>query len=125
MHVMSSSTADAPRVMPRYPVYILSKDRYQYERAYTARVLAADGVPFIFAVESHQVDDYRRLCDQLKVPSEYVHDIEFSNLGLGCSSVRNWITDHARDHGHARQWQLDDNSRLFYRLYRGQLIPVR
>lgn len=104
-------------VLPRYPVYVLSKGRYQYERALTARFLAADGVPFILAVETPEVDAYRQLCDRLGVPAEYVYDIGFHDLGQGCSSVRNWITDHARDNGHARQWQLDDNSRGTYRLY--------
>jgi len=113
------------KAMPRYPVYILSKDRFQYERAFTARAFATDGVPFILAVESHQVEEYRELCRTLGVPEDYVHDIGFSNLGMGCASVRNWITDHARDNGHARQWQFDDNVRLFYRLYHGIRLPCR
>ncbi len=115
----------ADLVLPRYPVYVLSKGRYQYERAFTARFLARDSVPFILAVETPEVDHYRRLCDRLDVPDDYVHDIGFQDLGLGCSSVRNWITDHARDHGHARQWQLDDNSRDTYRVYKQQRIRCR
>jgi hypothetical protein len=115
----------ADLILPRYPVYILSKDRYQYERAQTARALTRDGVPFILAVESTQVDEYRALCRQLEVDESCVHDIGFADLGLGCSSVRNWITDHARANGWERQWQLDDNSRGFYRLYRRERIPCR
>lgn len=114
-----------PQILPKYPVYILSKGRYQFDRALTARSLAGDGVPFILAVETHQVDQYRALCEQLNVPTSYVHDIGFDNLGMGCSSVRNWITDHARDNGWERQWQLDDNSRGFYRTYRGKRLPCR
>lgn len=110
------------RQLPRYPVYILSKGRYQVERAMTARSLAEDGVPFILAVESTEVEQYRELARTIGVPESYVHDIGFHDLGQGCSSVRNWITDHARDNGHERQWQLDDNSRGFYRIYRQQRI---
>lgn len=113
------------RILPRYPVYILSKGRYQYERALTARSLARDEVPFVLAVETPEVDEYRKLCETLGVPTEYVHDIGFSDLGMGCSSVRNWITDHARENGHARQWQLDDNSYGFERFYRGKRIWCR
>lgn len=116
-------TDTTEKVMPRYPVYILSKNRYDYERALTARFLARDGVPFTIAVETAQVDDYRRLMDRLGVPDEWVADIGFDNLGQGCSSVRNWITDHARDNGFKRQWQLDDNSRGVYRLYQKMRIP--
>lgn len=122
--------ADAPAAeetvtLPRYPVYVLSKDRYQLDRALTAKTLARDGVPFHLAVESHQVDDYRRLCDQIAVDPASVLDIGFRDLGMGCSSVRNWITDHSRANGDARQWQLDDNSRMFYRTYKARRIPCR
>lgn len=115
----------ADPALPRYPVYILSKNRYHYKRALTARALAHDGVPFILAVESTEVDHYRELARQIGVDPACVHDVGFHDLGEGCASVRNWITDHARDNGHARQWQLDDNNRGFYRIIRGDRIYVR
>lgn len=113
----------AERLLPRYPVYVLSKDRHQDTRALTARFLANEGVPFTLAVESHQVEEYRALARRLEVPEEWVADVGFSNLGQGCSSVRNWISDHAREAGHAREWQLDDNSYGLRRWYRGKRIP--
>lgn len=109
--------------MNRYPIYVPSKSRYQYDRALTARTLAEDGVPFYLAVESKEVDAYRELCRRIDVPEEWVLDVGFDDLRQGAAPARNWICDHARAGGHARHWELDDNSYRFYRLYRGQRIP--
>lgn len=107
----------------RYPVYIPSKGRYQYERALTARALTEDGVPFLLAVESAEVEEYRGLCRQLGVPEDWVLDVGFDDLRQGAAPARNWIGVHARASGAERHWELDDNSYRFYRLYRGQRIP--
>lgn len=115
----------ASALKPRYPIYLPSKGRWQIERAITARILARDEVPFILAVESTEVDQYRALCRELGVSEEYVHDVGFSDLGQGAVPVRNWITDHARDNGFERQWQIDDNCEAFARLYRGERFYCR
>jgi hypothetical protein len=112
-------------IMPRYPVYILSKGRYQIERAFTARQFVKDKVPFTIAVETPEVEVYQALCKALGVPTSWVADIGFSNLGQGCSSVRNWISDHAKANGFEREWQFDDNDYGFYRVYKGKRVPCR
>jgi hypothetical protein len=119
------SDSKADHRLPRYPVYVTTKNRYQWERAVTARMLAQDGVPFVFTVETPQVEQYRELARRLEVPEDCVLDMGFQDLGLGVSSARNWCLDHARSIGAARHWQLDDNSAYMYRVFKGDRYHVR
>jgi len=101
-------------IMPRYPIYIPSKNRS--DKCLTARYLARDNVPFRLVVEPQELETYSQVFpkDQLLVLPQnggYVH------------YVRNWIKAHATKEGHAWHWQLDDNMRGFYRRFRGYRLP--
>lgn len=107
-----------PSTLPRYPIFIPSKGRYQPDLALTARCLMNDGVPFYAVVEEEEREQYEAL-----VGPERVLVLPFSNLGLGSIPARNWIKDYATASGAERHWQLDDNIVEFRRLYRGERIP--
>jgi len=102
-------------ILPRYPVYIPSKGRY--DRCLTAKFLATDGVPFHLVVEPQERDEYAR-----RFGGERVLVLPFSDLGQGSIPARNWIKEHATAAGHARHWQLDDNMRYVTRRYRERRI---
>jgi hypothetical protein len=100
---------------PRYPIYVPSKDRS--DTAFTVGCLQRDGTPFRLVVEPAQEDEYRKAwpeADLLVTP----HD-DMKLLG-----VRNWVRDHAEAEGHARHWQIDDNVRHFFRMYRGERLRI-
>lgn len=101
--------------MPRYPVFIPSKGRAT--ACLTAKFLAADGVPFRVVVEPQERDAYAAV-----VGEQRVLVLPFSNLGQGSIPARNWIKDFATAEGHKRHWQLDDNIKSIYRMYRGKRI---
>jgi hypothetical protein len=103
--------------MPRYPVYIPSKGRF--EKGYTAEVFARDGVPFWLVVEPQEADAYREVWGE-----DRVLVLPWDDPG-SVIPARNWIRDHAESEGHARHWQFDDNIRAFYRFYRKQRVYVR
>ena len=48
------------KTLPRYPVFIPSKGRWQNRAALTARCLAAEGVPFRLVVEPGEADQQAR-----------------------------------------------------------------
>jgi hypothetical protein len=96
-----------PKPLPRYPVYIPSKSRY--DTALTMDFLEADGVPFTIVVEPPDEPLYRARFDTYQHVSILV--TPFQNLGQGAVPVRNFIRDHATAAGHAFHWQLDDNMR--------------
>ena len=97
--------------MPRYPIFIPSKNRYQHERALTARCLMADGVDFKMVVEPSEADEYAKLCGAERLIILPRDDFQLYN-------ARNFIKDIASEDGHFRHWQIDDNIRTFRRFYR-------
>lgn len=100
---------------PRYPVYIISKGRW--ESRLTARALAAIGVPFLIVVEPQEFNQYAAV-----IHPSCILTLPFSNLGQGSIPARNWVWEHSIGEGHARHWIMDDNIRTFYRLNRNSKI---
>jgi hypothetical protein len=95
---------------PRYPIYVVSKGRW--ESRLTAKALTARNIPFRIVVEPQEFDAYASVID-----AENILVLPFSNLGQGSIPARNWVWEHAISSGHARHWILDDNIREFYRLH--------
>lgn len=102
---------------PKYPVYVISKGRY--ERPLTARALASIGVPFRIVVEPQEVELYAKA-----VGRDVVLELPFSNLGQGSIPARNFVWEHSIAAGGERHWILDDNIRGFFRLNRNLKTPV-
>lgn len=98
--------------MPRYPIYVISKGRYQ--NPLTARFLIADGVPFHMVVEPQEADAYAAAVGRTRLLV-----LPFSNLGLGSIPARTWVWEHSLSRGHERHWILDDNIQCVYRYYNG------
>ncbi len=103
---------------PRYPVYIVSKGRW--ESRLTSKALEKMGVPYRIVVEPQERDDYAAVIDPAKVLA-----LPFSNLGQGSIPARNWIWEHSISEGAVRHWILDDNIRWFARVYRNKKIRVK
>lgn len=104
--------SDLPK--PRYPIYVPSKGRWA--NPLTAKFLTADEVPFRMVIERSEYDAYRRA-----LPNAELLVLPFENAGTSVPA-RNWIKDHAVAEGHERHWQLDDNMRGAYRLWRGKRV---
>jgi hypothetical protein len=102
-----------PSVLPRYPVYVISKGRH--DTGYTAKFLLHDKVPFKIVVEPQERDAYASAFG-----AENLLLLPFSNLGLGGIPARNWCWEHAKESGAARHWILDDNIRSIRRNFRGK-----
>lgn len=100
---------------PRYPVYIISKGRF--EKCLTAKYLVNDKIKFNLVVEPQEADEYIK-----RFGKERVLILPFSNLGLGGIPARNWVWEHSKSNKHLRHWILDDNISYFMRRYKGQRI---
>jgi hypothetical protein len=105
----------AERLIPHHPIYIPSKGRYTKGRALTARLLLRDGVPFHMVVEEPERAAYEAI-----VGPDRVLVLPFTDQGL--IAARNWIMDHAIEHGAERHWQLDDNMAAFFRMWGGKRV---
>lgn len=109
------STSD--KNMPRYPIYILSKGRW--ESRLTMKALDRMGVPYRVTVEPQEYDKYAAV-----LPEDKLLVLPFSNHGKGSGPARNWCWEHSITEGHKRHWLLDDNIREFWRYNHNNRIRV-
>lgn len=103
---------------PRYPVYVISKGRW--ESRLTVKALEAMRVPYKVVIEPQEHDSYAAVIDPAKILV-----LPFSNLGAGSIPARNWVWDHASATGASRHWILDDNIDGFYRLNHNLKVIVK
>ena len=104
-------------VDPRYPIYIISKGRW--ESRLTSRALEAMKVTYRIVVDPQEYDDYAAVIHPDKILT-----LPFSDLGQGSIPARNWVWENAVASGANRHWILDDNLNCFYRLYNNIKILV-
>lgn len=93
---------------PKYPVYIISKGRWNSRL--TSKALDKMSVPYHIVVEPSEYDNYANVIDPDKI---YI--LPFDNLGQGSIPARNWVWEHSISIGAERHWILDDNIRAFRR----------
>jgi hypothetical protein len=96
---------------PKYPLYIVSKGRW--ESRLTSKALEKMKVPYHIVIEPQEYKDYASVIDPSKILT-----LPFSNLGQGSIPARNWIWEHAIKSGAKRHWILDDNISWFGRLHK-------
>jgi hypothetical protein len=102
---------------PRYPVYIISKGRW--ESRLTSKALEAIGVPYHIVIEPQEYPEYAAVIDPKRILT-----LPFSDLGQGSIPARNWVWEHALTGGSDRHWILDDNLRWFARVHRNKITKV-
>lgn len=107
----------SPVVTPRYPIYIISKGRW--ESRLTSRALEYMQVPYRIVVEPQEHHHYAFGIDPAKILV-----LPFSNLGQGSIPARNWVMEHSIQEGHKRHWILDDNIDGFFRFNHNLKVPV-
>lgn len=120
MEMLHQSQVDAPAVTVepnKYPVYIISKGRY--ESRLTAKALEKLGIKFRIVVEPQEYDAYAAVMSKDKILV-----LPFSNLGQGSIPARNWVWEHSISIGAERHWILDDNMDGFYRMNDNKKIKV-
>lgn len=103
---------------PKYPVYIISKGRW--ERRQTAKAMEVMNVPYKIVIEPQEYDNYASVIDKDKILV-----LPFSNLGQGSIPARNFVWEHAISIGAEMHWILDDNMDSFYRLNRNMKLIVK
>ena len=119
---------------PKYPIYIISKGRYENGLRLTQEMLEKFGVPYRMVVEDSEFDAYAENVPEEKIialPKDfrenplYAVRCEVTDTLGGSIPVRNFVYEHAKAEGHKRHWILDDNMAPIYRLNRNKKIEVR
>lgn len=102
---------------PAYPIYVISKGRW--ESRLTSKALEKMHIPYKIVVEPQERAKYAAVID----PEIILSPCDFSKLGQGSIPVRNWVWEHAISTGAERHWILDDNIEGFYRLNHNLKTP--
>ena len=120
----------------KYPIYIVSKNRWQKERSKTANFLTANKIHFNIVVERDQYKQYKEAMDEnycrvLIIPNRFflqykthdeVGDAKGKSKGSGCA--RNFAWEHSIKCGHKKHWVMDDNIASFYSFYNNRKLRV-
>lgn len=114
---MNKRYANEKQILPKYPIYVISKGRAQTRL--TSKALEYMGVPYSIVIEQQEYDEYAEVIDKEKILV-----LPFSNLGQGSIPARNWVMEHSIATGAKRHWILDDNIRGFYRRNNNRKIQV-
>jgi len=104
----------------KYPIYIISKGRY--DNPLTARALDLCNIQYKIVVEPIEYTNYLRVIDKNKI---IVTPENFSEKGQGSIPVRNFVWDHSIKNNHSSHWLLDDNIMKFMRLNNNKRIQCR
>jgi hypothetical protein len=111
-------------MLPRYPIYIVSKGRWK--NRLTSKALNVMGIPYKIVVEQDQLPMYQAEVGAdrcLVLPQRYLDEYDTcDDLGdtksRGPGAARNFVWDHATELGSKRHWVMDDNLDAFHRLNR-------
>lgn len=116
-------------VKNRYPIYIVSKGRYN--NGLTWKALDKMGLNYYVICEIHEACFYKEKTNGeiLVLPSRYLNTYDTcDDLGnaksKGPGAARNFAMDHSRDNGFKRHWVLDDNLDAFHYLNRNEKLEV-
>lgn len=107
---------------PRFPVYIVSKNRWKSRL--TVKALESMGVEYKIIIEESEYEQYVSVIKKEKIlilPKKYQDEYDtFDNLGYekskGPGPARNFAWDHSISEGHSWHWVMDDNLDAFHRL---------
>jgi hypothetical protein len=115
-------------VNPSFPIYIVSKGRWQSRL--TSKALESMNVPYRIVIEKQEYDEYSKVINPEKIlilPQEYLDNYDTCDeLGAtrsrGPGAARNFCWDHSIQEGHAWHWVMDDNLDAFHRLNRNMKL---
>jgi hypothetical protein len=116
-------------MLPKYPIYIVSKGRSN--NGLTTRALNEMNVPHFIVVEEQELEFYkegRNFGELLVLPQKYKEEYDLcDNLGFSKSTgpgpARNFCIDHSS--AFKRHWVMDDNIDAFHYLNRNEKFEVR
>lgn len=115
---------------PEYPIYIVSKGRW--ESRLTSKALERINVPYKIIVEEQEKDLYASVISEEKIlvlPKNYLQEYETCDelgdtKGVGPGAARNFAWQHSIEMGAKRHWVMDDNIASFNRLNRNLMCKV-
>lgn len=115
---------------PEYPIYIVSKGRW--DTRLTSKALEKANIPYYIIIEKQEYQDYANVIDPKKIlilPTEYQDKYDTcddlgSSKSKGPGPARNFAWEHSIALGAKWHWVMDDNIKVFNRLNRNKMVQV-
>ena len=115
---------------PEYPIYIVSKGRW--DTRLTSKALEKANIPYYIIIEKQEYQDYANVIDPKKIlilPTEYQDKYDTcddlgSSKSKGPGPARNFAWEHSIALGARWHWVMDDNIKVFNRLNRNKMVQV-
>jgi len=115
---------------PKYPIYIVSKGRWETRK--TMKALDRMKVPYYIVVESQEFNNYSSVIDKNKLlilDKKYLDEYDtFDKLGntksKGPGAARNFAWEHSIKNKFEYHWVMDDNIAAFGRINRNLYVHV-
>ncbi len=118
---------------PQFPLYIVSKGRY--ESRITPTNLDRMGVPYLVVIEEQEYVKYSRYIDKKKLLvldqsfkrdyKGHYHVVKCDSSNTGSGPARNQAWEHSLSNGYKWHWVMDDNINGFYRFNKNLKVPVK
>lgn len=114
-------------VMPKFPIYIVSKGRFK--NALTMRALDIMGLDYRVIVEKDEFINYADVygCERvIALPNSFKDEYDtFWDRGkvggrTGPGAARNFAWDHSVKGGYSHHWVMDDNLDAFHRMHNNE-----
>lgn len=115
--------------LPRFPVYIISKGRFEVRP--TADMLEKLGIPYFIIVEKEEYKQYKAVVKGkvLVLPKKYKKNYDVfwkdDDPRTGPGAARNFAWDHSIENGHDWHYVLDDNIQVMMRFNNNLKIKCR
>jgi hypothetical protein len=115
---------------PEYPIYIVSKGRW--DTRLTSKALEKANIPYYIIIEKQEYQNYANVIDPKKIlilPTEYQDKYDTcddlgSSKSKGPGPARNFAWEHSIALNAKWHWVMDDNIKVFNRLNRNKMVQV-
>ncbi len=114
---------------PEYPIYIVSKGRW--ETRLTAKALEKINVPYFIIVDESEYEEYAKVIGEMKIliqPRKYKEEYDMfwkdDSKITGPGAARNFAWDHSIEQGYKWHWVMDDNIEGFQRFNHNKKLHV-
>lgn len=129
---LGTRAVDGMNTQPRYPIYVVSKGRWERRLRPTTVYLDRMGIEYSVVVEEGEADAYAKAVGKERVlvlNPAFQRDYDARTTlapgqSPGSGPARNCAWEHARARGFARYWCVDDNIEGFYRYHHNKKILV-
>lgn len=109
---------------PKYPVYVISLNRFQIDRCFTIKHLENMNVKYRLCVMTREINNYKKTVDDYN----FTNCIEIisidDNFDMGGTPQRMKCWAHSKELGYCKFWLLDDNIDGYYYYNRLQKVKI-